>query len=79
MLTTSSSPRGRGEAEKVASVDAAKSDGEDDFLEGDAGRIRFRRLKKEVQDLRTQVRKGTEDKGDDDYLFFRLSLEENLY
>ena len=54
MLMTSSSPRGRSEAGK--SIDGAKSDGEDDFQEGDAGRIKFHRLKKEVQDLRTQVR-----------------------
>lgn len=59
MLMTSSSPRGRSEAGK--SIDGAKSDGEDDFQEGDAGRIKFHRLKKEVQDLRTQVQKLRDD------------------
>ena len=55
-MYTASSPASRGATSKLASVDGVKSDGEDDFVDGDAGRIKFQRLKKEVQDLRLQVR-----------------------
>ena len=50
------SPAAKGGASKLASVEGVKSDGEEEYVEGEAGRIKFQRLKKEVQDLRFQVR-----------------------
>ena len=55
MYAPSASPTKRSGSSKLAAVEGVKSDGEDDYLEGDAGRIKFQRLKKEVQDLRLQV------------------------